>query len=298
MNYSIENDFLKVTVDTHGAELVSVLNKETGDEMLWDANPAVWNRHAPILFPYCGKLKNGVYTLDGETYKGGQHGFARDFEHECISAENGKMHLVLSSNEDTRRLLPRDFKFETIYTLEGRCLRHTVKVTNTGDKELRFGLGYHPGFVLPFDKQHTTEDYELRFDTPQTPVVSETCQQGEYCGLCNETSYVMMENSRVIPLHDRLFDNDSIAMTQMTAKTISICEKDSDRKITVGVEGYPNVLIWSMPGTPTMQFICVEPWVTLQDPISADGDWNHKECAAALARGESWQTYLDMTFDR
>lgn len=59
-----------------GAELCSVVKKETGEEMLWQADPAVWNRHAPILFPYCGRLKGGAFTHNGVSYEGGQHGFA------------------------------------------------------------------------------------------------------------------------------------------------------------------------------------------------------------------------------
>ena len=51
MQYSIENDILRLTVDSHGAEPVSVIHKPTGAELLWQADPAVWKRHAPILFP-------------------------------------------------------------------------------------------------------------------------------------------------------------------------------------------------------------------------------------------------------
>ena len=51
MQYTIENEYLRLTVDTHGAEAVSVVNKATGAEMLWCGDPAVWGRHAPILFP-------------------------------------------------------------------------------------------------------------------------------------------------------------------------------------------------------------------------------------------------------
>ena len=69
MRYTIENEFLSVTADTHGAELVSVVDKATGAEMIWGADKAVWGRHAPILFPYCGKLRDGHYELDGTTYE-------------------------------------------------------------------------------------------------------------------------------------------------------------------------------------------------------------------------------------
>ena len=55
MQATIRNDFLTLTVDTHGAEAVSVQNAQ-GQEMLWQGDKSVWGRHAPILFPYTGKV--------------------------------------------------------------------------------------------------------------------------------------------------------------------------------------------------------------------------------------------------
>ena len=37
MQYSIEYDILRLTVDSHGAEPVSVIHKPTGAELLWQA---------------------------------------------------------------------------------------------------------------------------------------------------------------------------------------------------------------------------------------------------------------------
>ena len=70
MQYSIENDILRLTVDSHGAEPVSVIHKPTGAELLWQADPAVWKRHAPILFPYTGKLTGGKMLAKGVEYAG------------------------------------------------------------------------------------------------------------------------------------------------------------------------------------------------------------------------------------
>lgn len=298
MRYSIENEFLKVTVDSLGAELVSVLDRKTGAEMIWQKDPKVWGRQAPVLFPYCGKLKGGKYTLDGKSYECPQHGFVRDYEHECVSAENGAMHFVFRSTEETLARFPRDFVFESFFTLDGRRLRHSVRVTNSGSRELRFGFGYHPGFAFPFDDKHTTEDYELRFDTPQTPVVKENEASGPNAGFVNGKTYPLVENSKVIPLSDRMFDNDSLCLSQMTAKTLSIAEKDSDRRVSLRIEGFPYVLLWSAVGTDTLRFLCIEPWHSVQDTVDATGDWNDKACAAQLQPGESWQTDLDITFDR
>ena len=83
----LENEYLKVLVADAGAELSSVYDKETKSERLWDANPAVWNRHAPILFPFVGRVIGGVYRIGDKEYTmKTQHGFARDKEFEFVSA--------------------------------------------------------------------------------------------------------------------------------------------------------------------------------------------------------------------
>lgn len=297
MRYTLENEFLAVTADSLGAELVSVVDKATGAELLWQRDAKVWPRQAPILFPYCGRLRGGRYTLDGKAYECPQHGIARDYEHEFLGVSGGEMRFRLCSNADTLARFPREFQLTSIFRLAGRTLRHTLAVKNTGEKELRFGAGYHPGFAFPFDDQHSTEDYELRFDTPQTPAVVET-GSGENAGLVTGNVHLLMEKSAVIPLHDHLFDSDSICMSALSAKTLSIVEKGSGRAVTLDVAGYPYVLIWSMPGDPALRFICIEPWRSLPDRVDATGEWNEKPCAAALAPGEEWHTDLDMTFDR
>ena len=78
---------------------VSAVNKATGAEMLWCGDPAVWGRHAPILFPYTGKLTGGKMIAKGKEYAGGQHGFARDVEHTLLEAEGDTIRLELRPDE-------------------------------------------------------------------------------------------------------------------------------------------------------------------------------------------------------
>ena len=102
MRYTIENEFIRLTVDSLGAEMVSVIDVSTGREMLWCADPTVWNRHAPILFPYAGKLTGGHFLAeDGKVYEGGQHGFARDLEHRLVSQTANELTFELTSGEET-----------------------------------------------------------------------------------------------------------------------------------------------------------------------------------------------------
>ena len=65
----LENEKLKVTISDKGAELISVTEKASGRERLGQADPAIWNRHAPILFPFVGKVVDGKYRINGREYE-------------------------------------------------------------------------------------------------------------------------------------------------------------------------------------------------------------------------------------
>ena len=186
MQATIHNEFLTLTVDTHGAEAVSLKNA-AGEELLWQADPAVWKRHAPILFPWTGKLPGGTFTHGGKTYQGGQHGFARDVEHTLLRAEGDTIELELRSDAATKaQRFPFDFVLTSTFRLEGRTVHHTLTVENPADaaEELRFGIGYHPAFNIPFDSAHTTTDYEFRFDGPESPMILDARPSGLLSGKC------------------------------------------------------------------------------------------------------------------
>lgn len=293
MDIIIENENLRAAVSTHGAELVSVVNKATGEEMLWTADPAVWDRHAPLLFPYCGKLKDGRFSHRGTVYEGGQHGFARDMEHTVEAKAPASVTLALEANALTMARFPFAFKLATRYTLRGDVVVCEVRVYNDGDEEMPFGLGFHPGFVCPFDAQHKTEDYVLRFSEPETPEVIET---GEGDGLVTGRRSVYFRGESEIALTDHLFDRDSICFSGLRSGCVSIVEKDTGRAVHVDIAGFPYVLIWSKKGP--MRFVCIEPWLSLPDARDASGEWADKPAAAVLAPGETFKTALRMRFAR
>ena len=76
MQAVLRNEFFTLTVDTLGAEAVSLKNA-AGEEVLWQADPEVWPRHAPILFPWTGELPQSSYSHKGKTYHVVKQGFAR-----------------------------------------------------------------------------------------------------------------------------------------------------------------------------------------------------------------------------
>ena len=61
MEYQIENDNLIAKIKAKGAELFSIVNKQTQLEYMWGAESA-WAKSSPVLFPIVGTLKDNKYT--------------------------------------------------------------------------------------------------------------------------------------------------------------------------------------------------------------------------------------------
>ena len=60
----LSNSYLSAAVKSDGAELCSLRDAE-GTELLWQAHP-VWPRHAPVLFPIVGRLKDDTLVHHGK----------------------------------------------------------------------------------------------------------------------------------------------------------------------------------------------------------------------------------------
>ena len=291
MEYSIENEYLKVTVTTWGAQVKSVIRKEDGVEHMWQADKSVWGYHAPILFPFCGRLKENKHISKGKTYEwNAQHGFARTSEHEFVFQNKHTIVLQLTDSPETLAVWPYKFRLMSAFTLEGDVLHHTLTVENRDEEDLSFGIGYHPAFNVPFDDKHTYEDYEFRFDKVESPICMETTP------LITGKTYSMGSNFTTIPLTDHLFDNDSFCMVGLNSDTLGIYEKDSGRGVVCSIKSFPYCLIWSKVGEP--KFVCIEPWNSLPSPENGGIEWKEKPAATVIAPNESWSTTLSTAFVR
>ncbi|MCC7300370.1 MAG: aldose 1-epimerase family protein, partial [Verrucomicrobia bacterium] len=105
---TIANQFLTVGVKEKGAELCSIRDADT-TEYVWQADPAFWSRHAPVLFPIVGKLRNGRYELNGKTYELPPHGFARDMDFTLIEQTETSLVFQLLPTMETRACYPFEF---------------------------------------------------------------------------------------------------------------------------------------------------------------------------------------------
>ncbi|RYD91471.1 MAG: aldose 1-epimerase family protein, partial [Sphingobacteriales bacterium] len=163
----LENDHLKVTIDAKGAQLSSLINKQTGVEQMWQADASVWGYHAPNLFPIVGGLLNNELHVDGKTYKMNRHGFARQSEFLILDGDEEHAGFSLPYSEHTLEVYPYKFDFQVLYTLIDNALRITYKLINRDTQPVYFSVGGHPAFNVPFNEGETYEDYYLEFETQE-----------------------------------------------------------------------------------------------------------------------------------
>ena len=271
---------LEIECSKHGAELVSVkLNGverlHQGNNVLDETGKPYWGRHAPILFPIVGKLKNNQTKIDGKIYEMSQHGFARDMDFEELE-KNRK--YVLKSNEETLKKFPFNFELYVDYKVNDNELATSYTVINKDEKEMIYGIGGHPAFVC----NYSSENYELEFEKQEDKMEFYKLQDGL---IKEEPINSILENNK-IKLTKNIFDEDAIIMKNINSSKVILKNTKTDKKeLEFDFEGFPYLAIWSKKGAP---FVCIEPWQNHTDSINSDGEFCNKEDILKLKSKETF----------
>lgn len=282
----LENDNLRIEVCDHGAELCSIYNRKAKKETLWTADPAYWGRHAPVLFPFVGKVTEGFYTYKGQKYPMGQHGFARD--RDFVLVESGEDRLVhrLESDEESRKVYPFDFCLEVVHKLQGNCVTVEWRVKNTGDETMYFSIGGHPGFLV--GKQAGSR---LVFEGKEslTRVAIDPLTEGVDVDHPEEIS--LKEGVYLVDSHT--FDRDALIFDGGQIKKVGLVTPEGEPLVTMVCPDALSVGIWA-PGGGNSPFICLEPWIGRCDNSGFRGELSEKYDVQSLEAGESFVTSYDL----
>lgn len=283
MQAILENEVLKVTINHFGAELSSIIKKETGVEYMWNADERFWKRSAPVLFPIVGSLKNKEFQYDGKAYPMGQHGFARDTEFSLVSNNGIEAWFSLSSDESTYEKYPFAFTLEIGYQLTNDTLKVIWKVVNEDEKEMYFSIGGHPAFMCPLNGEGRQTDYFIEFDTDQDLIYSKLSENG----LVYKKDNVLATNGGKMQVTEHLFDEDALVVEGGQAQRISLCKPDGTSYLTVAFDA-PLFGLWS-PAGKNAPFICIEPWYGRCDSEEFAGTLEEREYGHNLKAGEDFE---------
>lgn len=287
MSVTITNDILKATINEHGAELVSLQANEI--EYIWQADPKYWGRHAPLLFPFVGRLKDNQYSYQGKTYPMGQHGFARDKEFKVLEQTKEKVTLVLTSDEETKKVYPFDFALTVSYEIWGEGVRIRFEVENTGNEEMIFALGGHPAFNIPLTDELQFEDYFIAFSPQKSRV--KIPLEGPFTNLDQKT---IGQTNTNIQLSRELFKEDALIYETRGLNAYTLGSEESSHSVTLAYNNIPYVGLWS-PYPAEAPFVCIEPWWGFADTVDSNGRLEDKKGMNRLDAKERFKTEFSIT---
>ena len=288
----LENEALTLAIADKGAELSRVWDREAGCERLWGADPTVWNRHAPILFPFVGKVIDGKYRVNGREYEmKTQHGFARDLEFACTEETADAICHVLCSTEQTRARYPFDFRLQVRHRLDGenpRLLHIEWEVKNTGQETMYYAIGGHPGFLPPAGVRK--EDCFLGFPG-RTSLRYISADPAGFA--IPERVHELTLPDAVTPYDASLPETWIFENRQLAA--VQLLRPDKSPWVTLCCEDFPILAVWANAAGP---FVCLEPWRGRTDDEGFAGELAGKVCEQRLAPGETEEISYSIEFHR
>jgi galactose mutarotase-like enzyme len=290
MNIKLENDHFEVLICEQGAELISMKDKNNGTEYIWTADPLHWSRHAPILFPIVGKVRDNHYTVDGKSYNLGQHGFARDMDFFVSGKTDHSATFELCSDSSTLNYYPFKFKLCVNYLLENNTLYITYDVYNKDDKTIYFCIGGHPGFNCPLFENESMEDYYFEFEKSETASISLLTKDG----LFYSDTKPFLKNQQIMTLSPEVFAHDALIFKHLKSNKISLKNHKNSHKITVDFSGFPFLGLWSK--SKRAPFVCIEPWFGHADYNDFSGEFKDKEGIVELSQNNNFkcQYYINI----
>lgn len=270
----IENEFLIVKSKEKGAELTSIVLKETGREYLWQASN-LWQRQSPILFPIVGNLKDDKITINKKSYPLKSHGFARDLEFELVKEDVTSVTYQLSENEETLKVYPYSFNLYITYTLKRHTLDVNFEVENTNQNSMYFSIGGHPAFNCNAEEGEFS-DYFLEFEKEETAPIFPKSK------LIADTGTPYLKNAKTLQLNKKVFANDALIFKNLQSTFVRLKNKNGTNEVKITFEKFPVFIVWSKGD----KFVCLEPCFGCDDSEKSKGEISKKDKIVKLEAGE------------
>jgi galactose mutarotase-like enzyme len=276
----LSNNYLSAAVKSDGAELCSLRDAE-GTELLWQAHP-VWPRHAPVLFPIVGRLKDDTLLHQGRSYRLTQHGFARDRRFAWLNRSATSCRLVLHDDPETRAIYPFGFRFEVAFALDDDALEQNFTVVNTGRDVLPVSVGAHPAFVWPLGEGATKTEHVLEFEQPELAPVRRL--NGGLLRAGGEPSPIRGHSLALAP---GLFADDAVILDQVASRSVRYTAPGAE-VIEVSWDGFKQLGVWTrMTGDDACaDFLCIEPWHGTASPADFAGEFRDKPGLMLIPPGD------------
>ena len=201
------------------------------------------------------------------------------------------LQLVKIPNAEKRmKQYPFEFVLDITWKLEGEKITITYQVKNTDDKKMYFGIGGHPGFQIPIEKNLKFEDYRIDFGEDPKP---RRILFSEDCFVLEEDEAFALEEGRYLNLEHNLFDDDAIVLKEMP-REVTLESAKGSKKITVAFPDMDYLGIWHWPHV-EVDYVCIEPWSSLPSRKNVVEDLEKQADLLSLESGQEYTNTWSIT---
>lgn len=278
MMIQIENKHFSAAIRRKGAELASLIQKSSGCELIWQADPEIWGSSAPILFPIIGNLKNGKTIIDGKEYQIPKHGILRHRDATVVEQSDDSVTLRFESDFQTLEMYPFEFVFDVTFLLTEDGLAVDYEVVNSGDRDMLFSIGSHPAFALD-----AVAGSSIEFSKPETLDLYGLNKNG----LLFKRVGRWFKREQLIQLSERIFKDDALIFKNIQSRTIRLKTAGDRPNIELDIGNHPHLGLWAKPGA---HYVCIEPWFSFDDAADSDGIFANKPGIRTLPNGQTFKT--------
>ncbi len=267
MKYKLENNEITVEFDTFGGQLTSIRDKK-GTEYLWQGDKKYWGGQAPVLFPIVGSIRNKrAFIGENKTCCMERHGVVRKLEFEMEEITANTITFSITSNENTKKQYPYDFKLLIRYILNNKSITTVYTVVNNNNEVMPFQIGGHPGFNCPINKNENFEDYVVEFEYPETADCPTAVPS---TGLLDvEHRNHILDNSKTLKMAHNLFKVDAVIFDSLKSRKVKLYNPQKGTGVQLEFKNFDNLLVWSSSNDGP--FVALEPWSGLST-CSDEGD--------------------------
>lgn len=286
MLYFLENNYMLVTINSKGAELTSLKEISNNYEYIWQGDKKYWEEHSPCLFPIVGNLNEKSYSFKGKTYTLNTHGFAKEKEFLAVKKDRTQLCCLLRYDDSTLGVYPFKFELAVKYILESNKLFVKYEVRNLDNEIMWFSIGAHPGFNCEVSTATGRKSGVISLDSKETAnrIINES---GYLTG--KETPF--FQGTKDIDLGTIDFDHSQKVLIFKGLKSHRATLTGA-KSISVGIEGFPFLGIWSPLNS--APFVCIEPWYGVTDKIGVIGELNNKDGIQKLEPGSTFKCSYDI----
>ncbi len=265
--YVLENEQMKIEIETAGAQLKSIM--KDGKELMWQRDEQYWAKSSPVLFPFIGKLKDDQYIVGDQIYAMKQHGFLRERIFTVKEQFNDSIEFEYTSDLADFDRYPFDFTVTIKYELVENQVRTEYTVKNNTNIQMPYQIGAHPAFNVT-----SVDDLHLVF--PHQQVTKHYFENGLQTAV--EENYDLHQ----VDLSYAAINQNLPCYSDFTYKQVDLYENE-ELRFKFKFDTMSHLTVWSPEGK-NAKFICIEPWLGISARVDqADLQLSSKDAMQVLS---------------